>query len=90
VRLRKTLVDQRTEWLQRIHAVLFHHGVRLSVSRLDGRDAHQRLAALDLSSAAQRQITLARALGQSSAARLNRTLGSTAMAASAGAVSVSV
>jgi transposase len=32
VRLRKTLVDQRTEWLQRIHAVLFHHGVRLTVS----------------------------------------------------------
>jgi hypothetical protein len=31
VRLRKTLVDQRTEWLQRIHAVLFHHGVRLDV-----------------------------------------------------------
>jgi Transposase len=27
VRLRKTLVDQRTEWLQRIHAVLSHHGV---------------------------------------------------------------
>jgi hypothetical protein len=25
VRLRKTLVEQRTEWLQRIHAVLFHH-----------------------------------------------------------------
>jgi transposase len=43
VRLRKTLVDQRTEWLQRIHAVLFHHGVRLAVSRLDGRDAHKQL-----------------------------------------------
>jgi transposase len=40
VRLRKTLVDQRTEWLQRIHPVLFHHGVRLAVGRLDGRDAH--------------------------------------------------
>lgn len=26
VRLHKTPVDQRTEWLQRIHAVLFHHG----------------------------------------------------------------
>jgi transposase len=62
VRLRKTLVDQRTEWLQRIHAVLFHHGVRLAVSRLDGRDAHQRLAALELSPAAQRQITVALAV----------------------------
>jgi len=62
VRLRKTLVDQRTGWLQRIHAVLFHHGVRLAVSRLDGRDAAQQLAALDLSPAAQRQITVALAV----------------------------
>ena len=62
VRLRKTLVDQRTEWLQRIHAVLFHHGVRLAVARLDRRDAHQQLAALELSPAAQRQITVALAI----------------------------
>src|SRR5919206_74741 len=27
VRLRKTLVDQRTAWQQRIHATLFHHGL---------------------------------------------------------------
>jgi transposase len=27
VRLRKTLIDQRTQWKQRIHAVLFHHGL---------------------------------------------------------------
>jgi transposase len=27
VRLRKTLADQRTAWQQRIHAVLFHHGL---------------------------------------------------------------
>ena len=52
VRLRKTLVDQRTEWLQRIHAVLFQHGARLTVSRLDGRDTQQQLTALDLSPAA--------------------------------------
>src|ERR671910_3188632 len=26
VRLRHTLVDQRGEWQQRIHAVLYHHG----------------------------------------------------------------
>jgi transposase len=54
--------SQRTEWLQRIHAVLFHHGARLAVSRLDGRDAHEQLAALDLSPAAQRQITVALAV----------------------------
>jgi hypothetical protein len=27
VRLRKTLVDERTAWQQRLHAVLFHHGL---------------------------------------------------------------
>jgi transposase len=27
IRLYKTLVDQRTAWLQRTHAVLFHHGL---------------------------------------------------------------
>jgi hypothetical protein len=37
---------------------VFHHGVRLAVGRLDGRDAHDQLAALDLSPAAQRQITV--------------------------------
>jgi hypothetical protein len=34
VRLRKTLVNQRTEWLQRIHAVLFHHGVAVEAGRV--------------------------------------------------------
>jgi transposase len=59
VRLRKTLVDERTEWLQRIHAVLFHHGVRAATARLDGRDARRHLDALDVSSAARRQIEVA-------------------------------
>jgi transposase len=59
VRLRKTLVDQRTEWLQRIHAVLFHHGVRAATARLDGRDARRQLAALELSPAACRQVEVA-------------------------------
>jgi transposase len=47
---------------QRIHAVLFHHGVRLAVGRLDGRDAHKQLAALDVSPSGQRQITVALAV----------------------------
>jgi transposase len=28
VRLRHTLIDDRGEWQQRIHAVLYHHGIR--------------------------------------------------------------
>ena len=62
VRLRKTLVDTRTEWLQRIHAVLFHHGVRLAVARLDGRDVRKRLRALKLPSSACQQIEVALAI----------------------------
>jgi len=27
VRLRHTLVDDRGEWQQRIHAVMYHHGI---------------------------------------------------------------
>ena len=34
VRLRKTLIDERTAWLQRIQAQLFHHGVPKSVGLL--------------------------------------------------------
>ena len=62
VRLRKTLVSQRTEWLQRIHAVLFHHGVPVQagrLGRLEGRYAREQLAALELPAAAVQQITVA-------------------------------
>ena len=62
VRLRKTLVSQRTEWLQRIHAVLFHHGVPVQagrLGRLEGRYAREQLAALKLPPAAVQQITVA-------------------------------
>ncbi|MCA1681311.1 MAG: transposase [Actinobacteria bacterium] len=62
VRLRKTVVGQRTEWLQRIHAVLFHHGVPVQagrLGRLEGRYAHEQLADLELPEAAQQQITVA-------------------------------
>ncbi|MCA1699706.1 MAG: transposase [Actinobacteria bacterium] len=60
--MRKTLVDQRTEWLQRIHAVLFHHGVPVQpgrLARLDARDARAQLAELELPPVAQQQITVA-------------------------------
>jgi transposase len=45
VRLRKTLVDERTAWQQRIHALLFHHGVlrpRALLTR-EGRAVLERL-----------------------------------------------
>src|SRR5215211_1933719 len=39
VRLRKTLIDQRTQWKQRIHAVLFHHGLPTPPGRWAPRPA---------------------------------------------------
>jgi transposase len=65
VRLRKTLVDQRTEWLQRIHAVLFHHGARTQtgrLGRLEGDHARAQLAGLELPHAAEQQIAAALAI----------------------------
>ena len=51
VRLRKTIVDERKEWLQRIHAVLFHHGVSVGagrLARLEGRSVAAELADVDV------------------------------------------
>jgi len=42
--------------------VLFHHGVRLAVARLDGRDVRKRLRALKLPSSACQQIEVALAI----------------------------
>jgi transposase len=63
-RLRKTLVDERTEWLQRIQATLFHHGVPTgSVPRsLLGSEGRRALAALPLPAAARERIQVALAL----------------------------
>ena len=59
VRLRHTLGEQRSEWQQRIQAVLYHHGCpqRRQLMTADGRDW---LDALVLPDAARQQITIAR------------------------------
>jgi transposase len=62
---RKALVDQRTEWLQRVHAVLFHHGVPTQagrLGRLEGDRARDQLTRLALPAAAQQQIAVALAM----------------------------
>jgi hypothetical protein len=61
VRLRKTLVDERTAWQQRIHALLFHHGIqrpRVLLTR-EGRDV---LAKLALSASAREALAVALAM----------------------------
>jgi transposase len=64
VRLRKTLIDQRTAWLQRLQAQLFHQGVPagLKPRTLAGR---RELASVDVSPAGREVIELcARMLDQ--------------------------
>jgi transposase len=60
VRLRHTLVDQRGEWQQRIHAVLYHHGCPhhhgIVLLTANGREW---LEGLGLPQAAREQVTVA-------------------------------
>ena len=58
VRLRHSLIEQHTEWQQRIQAVLYHHGCpqRRKLMEGDGRDW---LAAQQLPETAREQITVA-------------------------------
>lgn len=58
VRLRRTLVEQRTAWQQRIHAQLFHHG-HPSQRNLLTRERRAWLQALELPPAARTQVELA-------------------------------
>jgi transposase len=57
VRMRKTLIDQRTAWLQRLQAQLFHQGVPAGIKprTLAGR---QQLATVDVSPAGRDVIEL--------------------------------
>jgi transposase len=58
VRLRKTLVDERTAWQQRIHALLFHHGIRRPRALLT-REGRAMLQRLELSPSAHQAMTVA-------------------------------
>lgn len=58
VRLRKTLLDDRTAWQQRIHAILFHCG-QPARPRLLTKDRRAWLATLDVSPAARHTVDLA-------------------------------
>lgn len=61
VRLRHTLVDQRGEWQQRIHAVLYHHGHPQKDGLL--RTANREwLEGIALPAAAREQVTVALAM----------------------------
>src|ERR687897_1869708 len=57
VRLRKTLIDQRTAWQQRIHAQLFHQGVPAGL-RLRTQPGREALAQAELSPAGRELVAL--------------------------------
>jgi transposase len=58
-RLRHTLIDERTQWLQRIQATLFHHGVSGTPDKLRTREGRVFLEALDLATDARERIEVA-------------------------------
>jgi transposase len=58
VRLRKTLVDERTAWQQRLQAQLFHQGVPAGL-RPRTRGGREALASVELSPAARELVALA-------------------------------
>jgi transposase len=57
VRLRKTLIDQRTAWQQRIHAQLFHQRVPAGL-RLRTEAGRQALAQAELSPGGRELVAL--------------------------------
>jgi transposase len=58
-RLRKALLDERTRWLQRIRATLFHHGVDGAPERLRTSGGRDFLAQLALPADARERIEIA-------------------------------
>jgi transposase len=61
-RLRKTLVDERTTWLQRVQATLFHHGVSGVPDKLLSAAGREFLAGLEFPEAARERIEIALAM----------------------------
>ncbi len=58
-RLRHTLIDERTQWFQRIQATLFHHGISGTPEKLRTRDGRAFLAGLDVPADARERIEVA-------------------------------
>jgi transposase len=58
-RMRHTLIGERTQWLQRIQATLFHHGVSGTPERLRTADGRAFLERLALAADARERIEIA-------------------------------
>ena len=58
VRVYKTLIDQRTQWTQRIHAELFQHGVALPEGQIRSAATRASLETVELSAAARERVMI--------------------------------
>jgi transposase len=61
-RLRHTLIGERTQWLQRIQATLFHHGISGTPEKLRTRAGRAFLDSLELPTDARERIEIALAM----------------------------
>src|SRR5215207_1177901 len=61
-RLRHTLIGERTQWMQRIQATLFHHGIAGTPEKLRTRAGRAFLDALELPADARERIEIALAM----------------------------
>jgi hypothetical protein len=60
--MRHTLIDERTQWMQRIQATLYHHGVSGTPEKLRSRAGRAFLAGLQLPDDARERIEIALAM----------------------------
>jgi transposase len=61
-RMRHTLIDERTQWLQRIQATLFHHGISGTPERLRSGEGRAFLDSLEVPEEACERIEIALAM----------------------------
>src|SRR5271167_121894 len=61
-RLRKTLIDERTQWLQRVRATLFHHGIDGVPAELRSAAGREFLKELELPADARERIAISLAM----------------------------
>ena len=61
-RMRHTLIDERTQWMQRIQATLYHHGISGTPEKLRSRDGRTFLERLALPEDARERIEIALAM----------------------------
>src|SRR3954465_15838805 len=58
-RMRHTLIDERTQWMQRIQATLYHHGIGGAPDKLGRAAGREFLARLELPTDARERIEIA-------------------------------